>query len=133
MNISKIFNSSTVIALVLLCVVTVTSAQVVFPIDAPTPKICQIATFCTFEIWNNKKLRVVTTELVTIEADRFVVRTKRSDRETVETGRSDKSWIACNSMRGSDKANCEGHLQFPMQVRSKHTVTQRPWDNGVGV
>ena len=107
-------------------------AQVIFPIEAPSPKIGQIATFRTVDLWTNKELRVSTTELVAIEADGFVVRTNSSDRETVRTARSDKSWNFCNSMRDSDKPSCEGHLQFPMQIGSKHTVTQRPWDSGQG-
>lgn len=100
--------------------------------DAPTPKIGQIATFRTVDLWNNKELSVGVNELVAVEGENMVIRTKVVGRDAVTTGRADKSWNICRSMRDSDKLNCQGALKFPMQVGSKHSIKERLWCDGTG-
>ncbi len=115
-----------------LCFATSAYAQVQFPVEAPSPKVGQIATFRTVDLWNNKEISVTSNELVAVESEYLVIRSKRSDRDTATTFRTSKSWNVCRSMRDSDKVSCEGSLKFPMQIGSKQTVKERPWANGQG-
>ena len=123
---------NTAFATLCLCLAMTASAQTVFPVEAPTPKIGQIATFSTVDLWNNKELSVSANELVAFDGDNMVIRTKTAGRDGVATGRADKSWNICRSMRGSEKLVCEGSLKFPMQVGFKHNIKERPWRDGMG-
>lgn len=100
--------SNLAFATLTLCLAMTASAQTLFPVKAPTPKIGQIATFRTVDLWNNKGLSVSANELVAFEEDKMVIRTKVVGRVDVTTGRADKSWNICRSMRGSEKLVCEG-------------------------
>ena len=129
---SMTHSTNLALATLALCFMTAANAQTVFPVAAPTAKIGQITTFRTVDLWNNKELSVRATELVAIEAENMVMRTKTVGRDEVTTARTDKSWNFCRSMRGSEKSNCEGALKFPMQVGSKHNMKERAWPDGTG-
>lgn len=120
------------LAVVSICTVTSANAQVQFPVEAPTPKVGQIAKFRAVDLWNNKEISLVTNELVDVEANNFVVRFKRADRDTLTTLRFDRSWNICRSMKNSDKVACDGVLKFPMQIGAKYSFKERPWGSGQG-
>jgi hypothetical protein len=106
--------------------------QVAFPVQAPTPKVGEVAKYRNVDLWNNRELWTGHSELVEIQADRFVTRVTSSDNPQPRTSYTTREWQPCRSLQNSDQLVCTGAFKFPMQVGDKHSYEKLPWPNGNG-
>jgi len=107
-------------------------AQVQFPVPPPELKVGEVARYATIDLWNNRQLSATESQLVEIQAERLVVRTKRSDQAEFRTVLFTRDWQPCRSMQGSDVLVCDGALKFPLQPGGKMRYDKLPWPNGQG-
>lgn len=107
-------------------------AQVPAVAEPPAPKIGEVWKYRTTDMWNNTDLSQYEQELVEIQADRLVFRTKSSKAAEPKTAYYGRGLASCRRMRDSDVEMCDGALAFPLQVGKKNSYDKRPWRNGNG-
>lgn len=107
-------------------------AQVQFPVGMPTPKVGEVAKYQTTDLWNNKELSTTGTEVVELQPERIVSRSKRSDQAEPRTTLATREWQPCRTMQNSDKLVCAGSFKFPMELGGRHKYENLPWPNGNG-
>ncbi len=110
----------------------VADAEVPTVAELPTPKIGEVWKYRTIDLWNHAELSQFEQELVEIQADRLVFRTRRSKNAEPKTGYSGRGASSCRRMRDSEVEMCDGPLKFPLHVGDKTRYDNRPWRNGKG-
>jgi hypothetical protein len=107
-------------------------AQVQFPVSMPASQVGEVAKYRTIDLWNNKELSTAETEIVELQPDRIVSRSKRSDQAGTRTTLTTREWQPCRNMQNSDKMVCAGSFKFPMELGARHKYENLPWPNGTG-
>jgi len=120
------------LAVVLLGLNNTVSAQVKFPVTAPTAEVGEVAKYRVIDMWNGSELRTSELELVDVQGDQFVVRVTSPAGAVPRTAYFNKQWQPCRTLQNSDRAVCTGSFHFPMQVGNKYKYEQLPWPNGQG-
>lgn len=100
--------------------------------ELPTPSVGTVWTYRVLDMWNNTELRQFEEELVEIQADRLVFRSRRPGAEEAKTVYYGRSLASCRRLRGSEEEMCTGSLAFPLRVGNRTRYEKRPWSSGDG-
>jgi len=100
--------------------------------ELPAPSIGTVWKYRVLDMWNNTELRQFEEELVEIQADRLVFRSRRPGAATAKTVYYGRSLASCRRMRDSEDEMCAGALAFPLRVGDRTSYDKRPWARGDG-
>ncbi len=100
--------------------------------DLPAPKIGEVWKYRTIDRWNNTETGSYQEELVDIQPNRLVFRSRSSRSAEPKTIYYGRSLASCRQMHDSQIEMCDGSLAFPLRVGNKSNYDKRPWRNGNG-
>lgn len=111
---------------------TGSKAQLPAVVERPAVEVGQSGKYRTIDLWTNRETGSWHSEVVDVQAQKFVSRSTDGVTGEVTTRINTLDGNPCRTMKGSDVEVCSGPFKFPMRVGDKTQIDKRPWSSGEG-